>query len=728
MVSPPYKAGYGVFQFNAAAVQGAGEGDRVVFSSLGSFAGAPDNGLFGAYIAWRGAGGWQTTPLQLPPSLSYFAALPELTPDLSTVLFPPGCSGANVGAAEFLCPEANLFVHPSDLPDTAPNAPQPGPNFELAGVPLKRIDGKPLRKASSEATSANLCRTLFRSAVGSIEREPLLANAIGTEADLYEMGTGASGCSGERTLRLVGVRNTVVSGEEPQLIDSKCTTSSGHETENALGADSTSAFNAVSADGSEVFFTVGSKNNPGCDGALFVRLNGERTVQISKPLGSSCELNECPNQQHARFAGANEAGTRVFFTTSQPLAAGDTDASKDLYMADIGCAASNPGCGVAEREVTSLVQVSRDANAGEAAEVQGVVDVAPDGGRVYFVARGVLDATANAQGEAAAKGADNLYVYDATKPSPSVRFVAWLCSGSQSSGLVLDTHCPNSPAASDTSLWVGTGSEAQTTGDGSFLVFATYARLSVDDTDTSRDVYRYDAQTGRLDRVSIGEDGESANGNLNGFDAQIPPTERFPRVREEYLLNSRAISEDGSRIVFETAERLSPAAQNGLVNAYEWHKEPGWAEGRVSLVSTGSDPEPVGLIPGEGQVGEVAITPSGRDIFFRTRESLVPQDTDSAVDVYDARLGEGFPEAPAPPAPCAGDACQGPLTNPAPLLVPGSVSQEAGGNFPAPAAPTVPAAKTSPRPASCRNGFVKRKGRCVRKRTAKRAHPKRRGG
>ena len=66
------------------------------------------------------------------------------------------------------------------------------------------------------------------------------------------------------------------------------------------------------------------------------------------------------------------------------------------------------------------------------------------------------------------------------------------------------------------------------------------------------------------------------------------------------------------------------------------------------------------------------IDPSGRNIFFITSQGLVPQDTDGADDVYDARLGGGFPLPPAPVQPCAGDACQGPLTNPAPLLVPGS--------------------------------------------------------
>ena len=96
-----------------------------------------------------------------------------------------------------------------------------------------------------------------------------------------------------------------------------------------------------------------------------------------------------------------------------------------------------------------------------------------------------------------------------------------------------------------------------------------------------------------------------------------------------------------------------------------------------------------------------------------TSQGLVPQDTDGVDDVYDARLGGGFPPPPAPAEACAGDACQGPLTNPAPLLVPGSVSQAPGGNFAAP----VPATATTPKakPATCKKGFVKKKGKCVKR-------------
>ena len=114
----------------------------------------------------------------------------------------------------------------------------------------------------------------------------------------------------------------------------------------------------------------------------------------------------------ANFAGASEDGSRVFFTTAAPLSAEDTDSGNDLYMAQIGCPEGEPECAVSERVVTAMTQVSHAPGVGEAAEVQGVVAVAPDGSRAYFVARGVLSEAPNAQGAFAVKGADNLYVYD----------------------------------------------------------------------------------------------------------------------------------------------------------------------------------------------------------------------------------------------------------------------------------------------------------------------------
>jgi hypothetical protein len=213
-------------------------------------------------------------------------------------------------------------------------------------------------------------------------------------------------------------------------------------------------------------------------------------------------------------------------------------------------------------------------------------------------------------------------------------------------------------------------------------VFASYGQLASDDTDAAKDVYRFDAVTGTLERVSIGENGYNTNGNdggLNGNSEEVGAlilSGHFGgSIKWQYEMDNRMISEDGSRIIFTTADRLSPAATNGLVNVYEWHENANGIGGVTSLISGGS---------GSTAVEDAVMAPGGRDVFFVTSQDLVPQDVDGVPDVYDARLGGGFAPLPAAPEPCSGDACQGPLTNPAPLLVPSSVSQSPGENFAAP--------------------------------------------
>ncbi len=367
---------------------------------------------------------------------------------------------------------------------------------------------------------------------------------------------------------------------------------------------------------------------------------------------------------------------------------------------------------MAEREVTSLVQVSHATVPGEAGEAQGVVSVSPDGSRVYFVAHGVLSDGPNAEGRVPSPGAENLYVYD-SRTGGAPAFIGELCSGPEQSGGVKDVACAADLVENDSGLWSSTTPEAQTFGEGGVFVFSTYARLSSDDVDSARDVYRYEAVSGKLERVSVGEAGFDANGNNSLFDARIAPPElESGNVYVERDMNSRAVTEDGSRIVFTTADPLSRMAKNGVSNAYEWYEAPGASGGgRVSLVSTGSSPDPV---------NEVVISPGGSDVFFMTTQGLVAQDTDGQKDLYDARMGAGFPALPAGREECSGDACQGPLTNPAPSLVPGSVSQAPGGNFPppVPAAPSVSKAKV--KPARCKRGHLKRKGKCGHKANAKR--------
>jgi hypothetical protein len=677
MVSPPYKGGHDVTRTIAAAP----DGNSFAFGSPGAFDGVPSYAYEDVYLAQRTEGvGWSTTALQ-PPSGGVIDVSASLDTALATTVLGPNFIYASQRGTE-----QQLLLHPIQIPNT-------DENWEvLGGITMEPVEEAfKLHGASfgsvEQGASGDLCHVVEGNTSAA-----LLPEAEKAASPIYDLSRG---CGGEApSLRLVGVKNQNGANGEPEVIDRHCPV--------VLGGEETvlpNHFNAVAAGGSEIFFTT-------CAGSaastqVFVRLGGANTVEVSRSVKEMCpEAVPCPGAAErapSSFQGADELGTKVFFTTTAPLdEAKDKDKANDLYMATIGCPGGEAGCDPAKKQVISLVQVSHDPNGGEAAEVQGVVRVASDythaeGGRVYFVARGVLTEGANAEGHAPVKGADNLYVYDSV--SEKIAFVADLCSGPGESGAAEDARCPRNlqkeaGARNDTALWLN-GGEVQSTADGGFLVFSTYGRLLKDDTDTAKDVYRYDAQTGVLDRVSLGEAGYDSNGNADAFDATINDgTLGAEGVRKQYGMDSRAISEDGSRILFSTAEPLSPSAANGLQNVYEWHKQEGLRAGSVSLISSGSSPTPDCC---------AVISPSGRDVFFRTHQGLVPQDTDGVGDIYDARLGGGFPSAGAQQQPCSADACQGPLTNPAPLLVPGSVSQAPGGNLAPPKRTTSPKKRTKTR-------------------------------
>jgi hypothetical protein len=248
------------------------------------------------------------------------------------------------------------------------------------------------------------------------------------------------------------------------------------------------------------------------------------------------------------------------------------------------------------------------------------------------------------------------------------------------------------------------------TPDGRFLVFESHADLTPDDTSTAAQVFEYDAQSGVLVRVSVGEDGYNDEGNTFlssvGKFANDPEQDHSLEDPNDALLRSANyegsysaatyynwldVSADGSYVVFESSDGLTPEALNHVrihpafgeelegdygalyaENVYEYH------DGGVFLISDGRDAtaELTGSSVGFG----FGTDPSGRDVFFTTTDQLVSQDTDSQLDVYDARVDGGFPVVQSA-AECSGDVCQGPLSSAPVLLSPGSEFQ-AGGNPP----------------------------------------------
>lgn len=90
-----------------------------------------------------------------------------------------------------------------------------------------------------------------------------------------------------------------------------------------------------------------------------------------------------------------------------------------------------------------------------------------------------------------------------------------------------------------------------------------------------------------------------------------------------------------------------------------------------------------------------AVSASGTDVFFETREQLAGQDTDTLGDIYDARIDGGFP-ALAKEASCSGESCQGSAPA-APALAGNATSVFTGGGNLTPGS-TAFSVPTTPKP------------------------------
>jgi hypothetical protein len=136
------------------------------------------------------------------------------------------------------------------------------------------------------------------------------------------------------------------------------------------------------------------------------------------------------------------------------------------------------------------------------------------------------------------------------------------------------------------------------------------------------------------------------------------------------------ISPDGSRVFFETGDALVPQDTNGLPDVYEWENS------RIYLISSG-----------QGTFGSdfSGASSDGRDVFITTTDRLAPQDSENSVQVYDARVGGGFPYRPFTTG-CDSGQCQGPQT-PAPAFGEPASATFVGLGNPGGPAPTPPPVK-----------------------------------
>ncbi len=201
-----------------------------------------------------------------------------------------------------------------------------------------------------------------------------------------------------------------------------------------------------------------------------------------------------------------------------------------------------------------------------------------------------------------------------------------------------------------------------------------------------QEVYVYEAGSGALHCASCPQAGVKALENPSaglGLGAFVP-------VSQSSTYLPRWISDDGSRVFFDSDEPLVPQDTNNEQDVYEWERDGAGgcevAAGCVYLLSGGSEESTSWLI---------GASANGNDVFMVTRAKFVPGDGNEAYDVYDDRVDGVQPVSP--PA-CSGTGCQGLPSAPPVFATPPTVTFGGVGNFSPPAQATVKKSAVKPKP------------------------------
>ena len=311
-------------------------------------------------------------------------------------------------------------------------------------------------------------------------------------------------------------------------------------------------FGGISSDGTKVFFNSADPlASNDTDGQIDVyQRSGTTTTRIS--VGA---ING--NLGHnASFVGASTDGSRVFFTTTEQLAATDTDNSADVY----------------QRFGSTTTQVSSGSINGNSPIAANFEGASADGLHVFFSSTEALAAgdsdgskdiyerfngitTRVSSGAINGNGAFDATFAGASGDGAHVFFTT-------SEPLVsadTDTRRDIYERFSGATTLVSTGSQNANTNvdatfgkastDGLHVFFTTAAALETTDTDARTDVY--ERTGGTTTQVSVG----AINGN-GSFDVEFG-----------------GISDDASVVVFETAEQLESGDTDSSRDVY---KRAGW--------------------------------------------------------------------------------------------------------------------------------------------------------
>ena len=634
LVSPQDKNGGDVVA-DSSRTRASATGDALQFVSLSAFANPQGTAIASDYIAVRdraaGTQGWAThaiAPPQEPLTLFDIIFGPldprymgEMSPDLSKGVFLAKSSLAtdspNVDAISKLYVRDDLLSpgkgHYQLVSDCL--SPPVGP----CAAPFTGADGDPARQPALAGTSADFQHVIFESTFN------LTNDATGTSPKLYEWDHG--------TLRLAGILPDSACGSPPCPAPS----SAAGQGANPNGLFKQYTRNTISTDGSRIVFTSPvDDNSVGTDASnLYLRENHASSVQLN-----ASERTAPGSPGPALFWAATPDLSKIYFTSDEQLT---DEESGGLYAYDASLSDSDP------HNLTLI-----------ASSVIGALAVSEHGDFVYFASP------------------DQLIPGGPTACGP-----VFPCIFVWHDGMLHEVARINSDIERDTILgtspWPDNSQRARITPDGTRMVFVSEGTpdeqppydhgsacqgaagilpfLNANSPECTEG-YLYDAiadnGAGKLTCVSC--DPSATHTSATDADFNI----RFSNGGRATHLN-HAISDDGRFVFFDTGERLVPEDKNGDVyDVYEYDS----LTGKVSLISGGT---------GKFSSFFLDAGANGRDVFFRTRDELVGWDRDNQMDLYDARIGGGFPD-PVTPQACQGQGCQGPASAGPDLPTPGTAT------------------------------------------------------
>jgi Tol biopolymer transport system component len=366
------------------------------------------------------------------------------------------------------------------------------------------------------------------------------------------------------------------------------------------------ALRGISPDGTHAYFTTAeSLSGADTDSAVDIyarNLSGETTTLASQG-GEGC-APVCGNSGAVPvFQGSSESGSRVFFSTDEPMVGADKDTATDIYARDL------PG--------GPTILISGGSSSTETASFSAAT---ADGAHVFFT-------TAEALVPADDDSANDVYEWSGVTLE-----------------LVTSAECVSACGATFDAV----------SADASTVLFSTVEQLSPEDTDASTDIYSQQTGGGEPMLVSLGtgcgtcgngaadarfarasadalhlvftssevlspEDGDTEDDiyarDVPGEETSLVTTSPSfcPLKKGNCGATFVGASVDGSRVFFTTVERFTLEDGDNEVDVYERFLGATPAEDVTRLVSTGNSPDlelgpPAPKLEGTNPVSPAAST------------------------------------------------------------------------------------------------------------------------